>query len=486
MGGLSKKAYQLEKIRGLHELPYLTVDGGNLLFKHDRLSAALMPQAKISAAGIIDSYNLMNFDAVAVGRHDLAAGLSFLKEQTARSTFIWLSANLLSKSTEKNIFSASLLRKAGNISVGIIGLTDHNANRLLKENDDAFLLPWQKALPGLVADLSAKCDLIILLSNYPPKENKAIAESFAEIHIIIQSTPRAGNINPQLHNESLIAQTGKQGKYLGWMSVNWQMSKMWAREGASKELAAKKSELDGLNGRINRLERRTDKMGLSADRRYQSLLASREQLFSEIIFLENELFELRESGLIPSTFENHFVALDVNLPDQPDVKKISDAIKSQVNLAGRSKADQSAASPGISRLQMEKLAFTGWQVCRSCHPSQTEFWGRTDHASAFQSLVEQDQQFNLDCLPCHVTGAYKDRKISDDDAVLLSLPAELQQVGCEACHGPAKKHAVTENPADISLEPGKSICLSCHTAERDEEFNYTNEVERIACPASKN
>ena len=59
LGGLSKKAYQMEKIQKLHELPYLTLDGGNLLFKQSRLSPALLQQAKITAEGITDSYNFM-------------------------------------------------------------------------------------------------------------------------------------------------------------------------------------------------------------------------------------------------------------------------------------------------------------------------------------------------------------------------------------------------------------------------------------------
>jgi hypothetical protein len=75
----------MEKIQNLHELPYMTLDGGNLLFKRDRLSTALLQQAKITAEGITDSYNLMGYDAVAVGRNDLAAGLLFLEDQAVRA-----------------------------------------------------------------------------------------------------------------------------------------------------------------------------------------------------------------------------------------------------------------------------------------------------------------------------------------------------------------------------------------------------------------
>jgi hypothetical protein len=318
-----------------------------------------------------------------------------------------------------------------------------------------------------------------------PNQNQEIAGSFPDIHIIIQSTPRSGNINPQLQNRSLIVQTGKQGKYQGWMLVNWQKSKTWGREGATKDLATKKQELDGITGRISRIERREKNKDLPANTSYQNLLVSREQLLSEIIFLENELYDLKDSGQTPSTFENYFIALDVNLPDHPAVKKIVDAAKEGVNQSGRSQAGESATIAAQPELQLEKLPFTGWITCAVCHTKQTDFWKKTGHASAYQTLVEQEQQFNLNCLSCHVTAEYKDMKISDDDAALLALPAILQQVGCEVCHGPGRNHAATQDPAAISRKPEPSICTRCHTSERDEQFNYSNDIERIACPASQ-
>jgi hypothetical protein len=473
----------LEEIQKLHGLPDLTLDGGNLLFKQERLAPGLLMQAKITAEGIVESYNLMGYDAVAVGRNDLAAGLGFLQDQAAASKFTWLSANLVSKSNGEPLFSPSLIRKVGDISVGIIGLTDiKEAQRFQEEN--AVLLPWQSVLPKLVADLTPKCDLLILLSNNEPKQNEEIATSFTDIHIIIQSNPSARNSVPQLKNNSLMAKTGKQGKYLGWMLVNWQKSKTWGHTGAVKELALKKQELDGIIGRIGRLERREKKEDLEANASYQKLVVTREQLLSEIIFLENELYDLKESGQIPSTFENNFITLDINLPDQPEVEKIVNLTKKRVNQVGRSQAKVAGRTVSGSLLPLEKLIFTGWQACAECHKDQTEFWQKTDHAEAYQSLVEQDQQFNLDCLPCHVTAEYKDIKISGDDTVFLSLPAPLLQVGCEVCHGPGKDHVASQKPTAIYRRPDITICLRCHTTERDEMFNYSNDIEKIACPAS--
>ena len=465
-------------------MPYLNLDGGNLLFKHERVAPGLLQQTKITAEGIIDAYNLMQYDAVAVGRNDLGGGLSFLKEQAVRAKFTWLSANLVHKTDKKPIFSASLIRKFGNLTVGIIGLTGHDGKIQFQGNEDATILPWQEVLPNHIADLSSRCDLLILLSNNTTAQNLEIAKSFEEIHLIIQSQPSSRNSAPKLTNKSLIAGTGKQGKYLGWMLIDWQQSKTWGRKGATKELATKKQELDGVNGRISRIEHREKEGDLSANSSYQKLLQSRDRLLSTIIFLENELYDLKQTGTAPSTYENNFIAMDIKLPDQPAVEAIVKKIKLDVNQSGRGNAIKATASVDKPEMSIEKLVFTGWKVCAQCHKPQADFWARTNHSSSYQTLVEQEQQFNLDCLGCHVTAEYEATKISNNDSVLLSLPSVLQQVGCEICHGPGKPHAATRDPSQIFRKPAASICLRCHTPERDEEFNYGNDMVRIACPAS--
>ncbi|MBW2466469.1 MAG: hypothetical protein JRF02_04135 [Deltaproteobacteria bacterium] len=484
MGGLSKKAYQLEKIRGLYDTPYLTVDGGNLLFKRESLPSALLQQAEITAGGIIDAYNLMEHDAVAVGRNDLAAGLHFLREQASRSTFKWLSANLVSKTDGKPIFQTSLIRTLGDLTIGVIGLTGQNGRSLFRHDEDAAILPWQEVLPGLVSELASQCDLLILLSNNPVKLNREIAASLENIHLIIQSAPSSRNTSPELTNKSLIAQTGKQGKFLGWMLIDWTPSKTWGRKGAVKELTLKKQELDGINGRISRIERREKKDALPGNRSYQNLLKTRERLLAQIELLKQEQDNLRNTDHALSTFENNFIALDIKLPDHAEVERIVSTTKERVNLAGRSKAEETVVSPDRAMMSRINSVFSGWRTCAQCHPEQTDFWEKTDHAIAYQTLAEQGQQFNLDCLPCHVTAEYRDTRISEDDAVLLSLPATLQQVGCEVCHGPGITHIAGQDPAKISRKPEPAVCLRCHTPERDEEFNYANDLEKIACPSS--
>ena len=185
MGGLSKKAFQFDKKVRNEKLPALLVDGGNLLFKKDTINPSQREQVSITAHGIVKSYEAIGYQGVGVAAQDLALGLDFLKNIAAQSNFPWLSANLYNNSTSIPIFTPSTIIEVGEIKVGLIGLTG-NTDILITESDDASVKSWQTVLPDIVADLSAKTDMLVLLSNLTTADNKEIAKLY-DIHIILQS-----------------------------------------------------------------------------------------------------------------------------------------------------------------------------------------------------------------------------------------------------------------------------------------------------------
>jgi hypothetical protein len=481
LGGLSKKTYKINEIKDFHQLPVLHLDGGGLLFKEQKLLPALLQQSRITAEGIIDAYNLMKVDAVGVSKRDLAGGLVFLQEQAKRSNFKWLSANLVRKSTNAPFFKTSTITEIGPHKVGIIGLTSSEPPFAFEEKDDAVILPWQDVLPELVAEMGPKCDMLIILSNNTSGQNKEIAETFKDIHIIIQAMPTKRNFPPNLINNTLIFQTGKQGKYLGWMLIDWQNSRTWGSGALRTRISQKKQEQDGLNGRIKRYEKRLSQEDQANHKSYQRLLEKRDNLIFAISGLEMELDKMDLEGLAPSTFENSFVALEMSIPDQPEVLKIVEMTKQRVNEAGRAKARSARKKVSQPTENVPTSPYTGWQVCANCHAVQTAFWQKTGHAKAHQTLVDAGQQYNLNCLPCHVT-SNEDLSATANGSDILSLPPELQQVGCEVCHGPGNEHANNPGPDNIIRKPPETTCRRCHTPARDDTFSYENNLQEIACP----
>ncbi len=479
MGGLPKKAYQLEKIRKETAEPILALDAGAVLFKQDNFSPVLLEQGKATAAAIVKGYNLMHYDAAGIAPQDLVAGLSFLKKMAKQSDFPWLSANLVDEKTGKPIFPASIIKKVGSITVGIIGITGQEANAQLKPEDGARIGDWQEKLPTLAADLDKQCDLLILLSSQPLSENQKIAATVPEIHLIFQSGTLTANLEPQKIGNSLVLQTEKQGKHIGLLQINWYESGTWYDD-KSKILAQQKNTMDRLNWRINRFRRQGDPEKLYQDnpeklKIYQELIDQQKELQKEINALEATIEQETRQGIAASTYSNKFYAMETELPDQPKIQRLVAETTEEVNKIGMQSTTALTAGQKSS-LATYPENFVGAVMCANCHPQQDTTWKATRHAKAYQTLVAENKQFNLNCIPCHVTGV-----VTGEEPQALSLPADMQKVGCEACHGAGRLHIQFPEQWPLPKRPAEEVCRRCHTPEQDDSFDYLTDIERLGC-----
>lgn len=126
-----------------------------------------------------------------------------------------------------------------------------------------------------------------------------------------------------------------------------------------------------------------------------------------------------------------------------------------------------------------EAGYAGIETCSDCHEEAVEFWENTVHASAYETLVVDNKQFDLSCVGCHVTGF---RKPGGAEVVENTGLVDVQ---CEVCHGPGSLHA--EDGGDdmslIKLEAPAELCAGeCHTAEHSDTFEYEAYLRDILGP----
>ena len=484
MGGLSKKAQQLIGLRE-KKSGVIALDSGALLFKEEKIQPDQRQQLTATAQGIVSAYNKMSFAAVGVARQDLAAGLSFLLSIQQKSDFPWLSANLVSRTQGKPYFKPHTLLNMAGIKIAVIGLTNGQGPKtLLAEKDNAVILPWEEVLPKEIALLNGRADMLILLSSLPPADNKKIAEKHPEIHLILQGGNASGNLAPELINNCLITQVEQQGKAIGILEVRWnKQSKRWEDLSRENLLLAKKNELDRLGWQINRYRKKGEPELVFKDQpdalaTYGAMLAQHEKLSQEIsrLTVEQDARNTRRADF--SSFSHRFEAMRKELPDNPEVSAVVEATTKEVNRLGKLAAKARAASPMDQSQMFYPENYAGSTACQSCHTPQFKKWRDTRHASAYATLESKRQQFNSQCLPCHVTGAFG---LSGE--MTLKLADDLRQVGCETCHGPAKQHAAQPRSAKPG-QPTKETCLRCHTGDHDDNFIFSEDLARLRCGSS--
>ena len=417
MGGLSKKAYQINSLADKNVPPAILLDAGNLLFKQLTVAHS---QELLTAAGLMGIYQQMAYDAVAVGQHDLAAGIEFLKNSQSKA-FPWLSANLMDKHN-RPIFPAVKILERGPMKIGIIGLT----GQIAPFSQEIIVADWRKVLPEHLARLSKECRLLIVLSSLSGEDNAELTRQYPQVHVLITADRQQGNIAPRVDNGTIVSQTANQGKYLGMLN------------------------LDGISGSPGGKGRGQGDQKTSGKE-------------------------------LPHLVSSDFIALSKNLPEDPQVAASIEATKQKISVhnqqsAATAKQLDSAANPFFSGL-------AGSARCRECHPLQAQFWNSTRHAAAYATLQRQQQNFNLDCLPCHITkNPAPEQAAPLAVEALLALPPALQSVGCEACHGLGLAHADAPDTFKPYRKVEEKTCSACHSKDRDPAFDYQQKLPKVRCP----
>ncbi len=479
MGGLSKKVFQIKSLAQKSKGEHLLLDSGNLLFKQKAV-AKEENQERLTASAIIDIYQHCNYDAVAVGPHDLAGGLTFL-EESKKNGFPWISANLVDKEG-KLLFDESITKTVQGKTIVITALS----NSLKSKIPGIEAKPWEETLPPLLQKIKDynPDSFVILLSSLNNDENYKIASRFDTISLIITADSRLGNVAPKIIKNSLITQTMRQGKVQGVLEVTFGKTRQWGTD-SKERLAYLQNKLGSINWQLKRLNKKRQKTEHPEkyDVTLNRLTGEKENLDTQITEMKNRLKQEKIDGTTKDLFTYQFVSLKKNMANDAETAKRIDVLNGAIRALHKKKTAKNRNNRQDNTIKLPQ-ALLGANTCSTCHELQGDFWKNTRHALAYDTLEKKKKNFNLDCLPCHMTvdipGGKFDSLIAE---TLLSFPETLRSVGCENCHGSGKKHIQDPEHFKLVRSPGRNICLTCHTDEHDDNFDYKSDIEIIACPA---
>lgn len=422
----------------------------------------------------------MNFAGVGVGPYDLAAGVEFLQKSQAAG-FPWLSANLLDKQ-HKPIFQPSRIQTIDQVRIGLIGLTGTTSQL----PDTLTLVPYTKVLQQEIDKLADQCDFIVLLSSLSKNENEQIGLHFPSINVIITAITKGGNSRPRLVNNSLISQTMAKGKYQGVLTITLGENLNWDRNDG-QQLAALENRLGSYDWQLKRMKKRKKLHTPTYLDKISNIEMRRDEVLAQVAALKEKIEFTRNNNETPSTYTSQLLALKTTIPHDTHIQKKIITTKYRIKQFNKKlkkrKSNQSQTTPNHYAGKNTPSQLAGFRVCVECHEPQVRFWEKTAHADSYTTLTKKDQNFNLDCIGCHVTLSTNPQLLAEaDKQKLLHLPDTLRLVGCESCHGPGLAHA--DDPETIQLvKVLERTCLYCHTEEHSDQFNFDEKVEKIRCPA---
>ena len=169
---------------------------------------------------------------------------------------------------------------------------------------------------------------------------------------------------------------------------------------------------------------------------------------------------------------NRFVGLDKELPEDAGALVAVNAARDEFTAEQKKGAEQLAKTVPANVQQTPVGNFVGAETCAGCHQAAYDIWKASGHAHAMATLEQKNQQFDNECVKCHVVAFEKGGFQS------LATTPQLANVQCESCHGPGKDHlarpakgfGVMKTPAD---------CLQCHTQPNSPDFNFATYWPKI-------
>jgi len=120
--------------------------------------------------------------------------------------------------------------------------------------------------------------------------------------------------------------------------------------------------------------------------------------------------------------------------------------------------------------------YSGSEACGVCHDSQHETWTFTQHATAFSTLVTHGADNDPECIGCHVVGWGQPGGFTS-----ARETPELENVGCENCHGRGGPHL---SPDFIQAGNYEPACVTCHDPKHSLGFQYATFLPRVSHAAN--
>ena len=460
LGDLSRTAKLVAEARAAG--PTLVVDAGSLLYSKSPVPPHLDTQEELKADLLAKTYqNDLHVAGLGLGPADLAKGLDKLRIPRQ-------AVNVVGAATEP-----PKVIDVGGAKVGIFGVVAPDV--VPNAGDPAA------AGKSAVADLRKQGAQVIvgLVQASTKKDAAKIVRDIGGIDIAIGGLgieapePEKIVIEPQQIGDSWLVMPANRGQIVSRIDVT-------LRDGGPLHDAigsgAAAAKIESLEKRIAALDE--DLKKFAGDRDADPVFVKQKE--DERKQLVEQKTKLEHQPLLVPAKGGYFTLQQLRINKTLACSEpVQSAVTAFYAAAGEANT-KAAANVPVPPAPKGQAAYVGTAACEDCHDEQVKFWQKTRHAGAWKTLVDRGQQFDFDCISCHVTG------FGQKGGSNLAHNENLRDVQCETCHGPGSIHVAKggeEKPFAVALAPPRNLCFEqCHTKEHSDTFQWEAYMRDIIGP----
>jgi 2',3'-cyclic-nucleotide 2'-phosphodiesterase (5'-nucleotidase family) len=419
MGGLARRVSYIKafKHRSNLEVPTLFVDAGNL-FSDDRFTANKLPgEVMTKNKWVVKGYGDFRHDAANIGYNDLPYLAELLKKDGYESRVEEFP--FIERLISSNLRPASEQLKAPPPYV-------------IRE------LTLKRTTPGR----TLRIGIVGFTEGKPLMANQA--EYLYAGFKIEDPFVAAKRIIPELKQK-----------------VDFIIALAYMPQDQAQRLATENSEIDTIIGarQVNGMD--------EAQHFNRATIA---YAYNQTKYLGELRYYLKGDGSIQNQV-NRYVGLDSNIPDDPGALEVVTEAHTEFTNEQKINTEASAQAVAVQNASLNS-PFVGVETCAACHAEEKAIWDKTGHAHAMATLERKNNQFDNECVRCHVVGFEKGGFQS-----LITTP-QFANVQCENCHGPGREHAANPVKGYGHMETPAG-CIQCHAPPNSDDFDFATDWARI-------
>ncbi len=456
LGDLSRTVQLADTIRGSRR-PVLVVDAGSLLYSKAPVPAHLAAQEELKADLLAKTYkDKLGVGAVGLGPMDLATGADKVR----------FPRHAINVGPDAKVAAeAPRVIEVGASKVGVFGVIATDAIAGLAITDPVA------AGKQAVADLRKQGAQVVvaLVQASTKKDAVALIRAIGGIDLSIGGLgaqapePERVEIEPTQVGDGWLVIPGNRGQVVSRLDITTRAGTSPLVDAIGESAAA--SKIATIDAQLTALD--ADLATFATDPDADKAFVAQKK--AERVALAKDRDRLKASPLVAPATGSYFTLEQIRIN-----KKLACNVSVQSDITAFYRAAgevnvKAAAGRAVTPPGKGEAGYVGTAACEDCHSDAVDFWKTTRHAQAWKTLEERGQQFDFDCISCHVTGWEKPGGSN------LGNNETLRDVQCETCHGPGSIHVAKggeDRPSTVWRMPPEKMCATqCHTKEHSDTFD---------------
>ena len=438
----------------------ILVDAGNLTYPAGEIPLPKQEAADLVAGFLAQELTRLPFGGSALGETDLARGVAKLQSQR-------FAANLDGVA----FVEPSRIKRVGGIKLGIFGLVDPG---LAREKGLHAEDPVSAARAEADRLRAAGAEIVIALAPLERGQARAVASEAAVDFVVLGKDVGEGTPHAQKIGGAFLVVPGAELQRVGRLEIVLREART-----AGESLrdaggpAANRMRAEEIDRQARQLDADLARWENDATSDPAFVAARREErndLRAEAARLTSTTWAPPARG---SYFINQLLPIRRSLARDPALAASMRRLDKAVGVASLKVAEPPPpAEPG-------RAHFSGDASCVRCHKAAARSCRGTAHAHAWKTLRDVGKTGHGDCVSCHVTG------YGEVGGSSLGFSKGLENVQCEACHGPGSIHVEKrglEKPLALRTSTPESVCTRCHNEKHSDTFQYEAYLRDIVGP----